>query len=229
MIISERISRLREEIDSVCQRVDRKADEITILAASKQKSHIDISDASGCGIENFGENYLQEAETKMEALPDESLSWHFIGRIQSNKTKKIAERFDWVQTVDRMAIAERLSNARERSSSPAVPLNVCIQVNLDNEPQKAGVSVEELPDLISQVSTLPYLNLRGLMAIPQASQEETDSRAAFALLRRLFEDARCNDVNRWDTLSMGMSMDYRIAIEEGATMIRLGTTIFGPR
>ena len=156
----------------------------------------------------------------MTALSDLDIVWHFIGAIQSNKTRDIASRFQWIHTVDRARIASRLDAAAERR------LDICIQVNIDAEPQKAGVAPSDLPDLVSHIQCLPRLRLRGLMTIPRA---DGDHRASFRALRSLF-DAQAKDAgDHWDSLSMGMSDDFEIAVEEGATMVRIGTAIFGPR
>lgn len=191
-----------------------------LVAVSKARSAAEVRAAFAAGQRDFGENYLQEAVGKMTALPDLDIVWHFIGAIQSNKTRDIARRFQWVHTVDRARIASRLDAAAEHR------LDICIQVNIDDEPQKAGVAPSDLPALMSHIQGLGHLRLRGLMAIPRAGG---DHRASFRALKSLF-DAHANDAgDHWDSLSMGMSEDFETAIEEGATLVRIGTAIFGPR
>ncbi len=176
--------------------------------------------AQEAGQRDFAENYLQEAIAKMDALSGLGIVWHFIGAIQSNKTRDIAQRFQWVHTVDRARIATRLNAAAERT------LDVCIQVNIDAEPQKAGIRPDGLHGLVAQIRDLPRLRLRGLMTIPRA---DGNHRASFRALKSLFDKLAPDAGAEWDTLSMGMSDDYEAAIEEGATMVRIGTAIFGPR
>lgn len=196
-----------------------------LLAVSKTRPAEDIRAAHALGINDFGENYLQEALPKIEALQALGLTWHFIGPIQSNKTRPIAEHFDWVHSVDRDKIARRLN---EQRPADAPPLQVCLQVNVSGEASKSGVSPAELPALAEAVMQLPRLRLRGLMAIPAATTSEAQQRATFAQLRGLFEDLqpRAPDL---DTLSMGMSGDLESAIAEGSTLLRIGTALFGPR
>lgn len=191
-----------------------------MVAVSKARNAAEIRAAYDGRQRHFGENYLQDAVPKMTALTDLDIVWHFIGAIQSNKTRDIARYFQWVHTVDRAKIANRLNAATER------PLDVCIQVNVDAEPQKAGVSPGELPDLVARFRELPRLRLRGLMTIPRA---DGDRRASFRRLKSLFDDLADEAGEHWDSLSMGMSDDFEIAIEEGATLVRIGTAIFGPR
>ncbi len=177
----------------------------------------------------FGENYLQEALDKMQEVarlqPDTALSWHFIGPIQSNKTRPIAENFHWVHTVERLKIAQRLSEQRPPELGP---LDICLQVNISGEASKSGAREQELPELARQVAALPNLRLRGLMAIPEPTDDEAQQRAAFARLRRLFDSLRADGL-LLDTLSMGMSGDLAAAIAEGATIVRIGSAIFGAR
>ena len=227
--ISKKIDAVKEEVASTCARVDRAFSSVVICGASKTRSSAEIREAYDYGIRDFGENYVQEAAPKIEALADTEIIWHFIGRIQSNKTKQIAESFDWVQTVDRFSIARRLSDARAKSRKKDRPLNICIQVNVDDEGQKAGVNADELPDLIYETVHLPNLRLRGLMAIPKAPEQASDSMNPFIKLKELFNTHAPPEASHWDTLSMGMSGDFKEAIAAGATIIRLGTSIFGPR
>lgn len=203
----------------------RDAAEITLLAVSKTKSADAIREAAAAGQRQFGESYVQESVDKIQLLSELGLTWHFIGPLQSNKSRPVAEHFDWVQSLDRLKIAERLSQQRPRSRGP---LQVCIQVNISDEPQKAGVSVAELPALVAAVRALPGLQLRGLMAIPEPSSDPLLQRQPFARMRALFDDLRHTD-HQIDTLSMGMSDDLEAAVAEGSTMVRVGTAIFGSR
>ena len=197
-----------------------RAPRTRLIAVSKARTAAEVRAAFDAGQRDFGENYLQEAVAKTKALSDLDIVWHFIGAIQSNKTRDIARRFQWIHTVDRARIASRLDAAAER------PLDICVQVNIDAEPQKAGVAPSDLPALVTHIHGLPRLRLRGLMAIPRA---DGDHRASFRALRSLFDDLADDAGDHWDSLSMGMSDDFEIAIEEGATMVRIGTAIFGPR
>ena len=215
---------LREQIAAACQKVERDPDTVTLLAVSKTRSAPELAALADQGQRDFGENYLQEALDKMDALAKRDLVWHFIGPIQSNKTRDIAARFDWVHSVDRLKIARRLS---EQRPAGLPPLNVCIQVNVDDEDSKSGVPLQEVPELVAAVAALPHLSLRGLMAIPRADSDD-HNREAFRQLAMTLSQLR-NTMPALDTLSMGMSADYAVAIEEGATVVRLGTALFGPR
>jgi pyridoxal phosphate enzyme (YggS family) len=177
------------------------------------------------GVTDFGENYLQEALPKMDTLTDLRLRWHFIGGIQSNKTRAVAERFDWVHSIDRFSIARRLS---EQRPFHAPPLNLCIQVELVPEPNKGGVAPEEVGRLAASVAELPRVALRGLMCVPPPQSNAGAERAVFARLRILLEELNASG-HKLDTLSMGMSGDFESAIAEGATVVRIGTALFGPR
>ena len=196
-----------------------------LLAVSKTRPAEDLKRAWELGQRAFGENYLQEALEKMEALSGLDITWHFIGPIQSNKTRAIAEHFHWVHSVDRFKIARRLSDQRPPGLAP---INLCLQVNISGEDSKSGVREDELPELVAQVRDLPNVALRGLMAIPAPSQEPERQREPFARMRQLLEGLRTN-APELDTLSMGMSADLEAAIAEGATLVRVGTDIFGPR
>ena len=191
-----------------------------LLAVSKAHSAAQVRAAYAAGQREFGENYVREALAKIAALADLDIAWHFIGAIQSNKTRDIARHFHWVHTVDRAKIATRLDAAVDR------PLDVCVQVNVDAEPQKAGIEPNALPALIAHIAALPRLRLRGLMVIPR---QDGDRRLAFRRTRMLFQSVASNAGEHWDTLSMGMSDDFETAIGEGATIVRIGTAIFGPR
>jgi len=205
---------------------------VRLLAVSKTHPPARIAEAYGAGQRAFGENYVQEALEKMETLAAllgregaGALEWHLIGPLQSNKTRAAAERFDWVQSVDREKIARRLS---EQRPAALAPLNVLIEVNLSGEPSKSGIAAEAAAGLAHTVAALPRLRLRGLMSIPAPSSDKAEQRAAFRAVRELFERLHAEGLEL-DTLSMGMSDDMEAAIEEGATMVRIGTAIFGPR
>lgn len=203
----------------------REPTSITLLAVSKTFSDIAIREAYAAGQHAFGENYLQESLRKIAALRDLPIEWHFIGPIQSNKTREIAENFAWVHGVDRLKIAERLSAQRPVSMPP---LNICLQVNISNEASKSGVMPIELEKLARAAVNLPRIKLRGLMAIPAPSNAPSIQRQAFAQLNNLFCSLNKKGV-MLDTLSMGMSHDFPAAIAEGATLVRIGTAIFGNR
>ena len=223
---------LRDNISNLLERVRRGAEksqyrnsDILVVAVSKARTAQDIRAAHACGLTHFGENYVQEALQKMPDLQDLPLVWHFIGPVQSNKTKTIAAHFSWVHSVDREKIAQRLD---EQRPPHLPPLQVCLQVNVSGEKSKSGVAVADLPALAETVLAMPRLKLRGLMAIPAASRDSREQRAAFAALRRALEQLR-GLAPGIDTLSMGMSADMESAIAEGATIIRIGAAIFGPR
>jgi pyridoxal phosphate enzyme (YggS family) len=196
-----------------------------LVAVSKHQSTAAVAAAHAAGLSHFGENYVQEGMVKIEALAALPLTWHFVGALQTNKTRAVADHFDWVHTVDRLRVAERLS---EHRSADRVPLNVCLQVMLTPEPGKAGVSPAALPALAHAVASLPRLRLRGLMCLPPASDDPTTQRAHFRALADLLSRLQAEGL-ALDTLSMGMSGDYTAAILEGATLVRLGTAVFGER
>ena len=220
--IEQMIAKVRARIREAAQAAGRDPAGVGLLAVSKTQPAAAIRQAHAAGLVDFGENYLQEALAKQAELADLPLAWHFIGPIQSNKTKPIAEHFAWVHSVDRLKIAERLSEQRP-AELPA--LNICLQVNVSGEASKSGCAPEELPALAAAVAALPNLRLRGLMAIPEPTDDPTEQRAAFARLREL--QARLP--YELDTLSMGMSHDLESAIAEGATWVRIGTALFGAR
>ncbi len=201
------------------------ADSVTILAVGKGQPANMLRAAAPLGLKDFGESYVQEALAKIEALRDLGLTWHFIGRLQANKTRPVAAHFDWVHGVDRLKIAERLS---EQRPFHAPPLNVCLQVNIAGELSKGGAAPGELPALAAAVARLPRLKLRGLMCIPPDEDDPALQRHWFAAMRREFEALNASGAGL-DTLSMGMSGDFESAIREGATLIRIGTALFGPR
>lgn len=215
----------REAIAQAAKAAHRNVTEVRLLAVSKTFPAQAVREAYQAGQTVFGENYLQEALEKIEALRDLPLEWHFIGPIQSNKTRTIAENFAWVHSVDRLKIAERLSAQRPPH---LLPLNVCIQVNVSGEETKGGVAPAEVARLAQEVMRLPRIKLRGLMAIPAPAANEMEQRAPFAQMRILLDKLNSQGMTL-DTLSMGMSHDYPAAILEGATIVRVGTLIFGSR
>lgn len=220
--IAANISTLEQRIRDAAQVARRDPSSIGLLAVSKTKPAADLREAYAAGLRHFGENYLQEALGKQQELADLPLHWHFIGPIQSNKTRAIAEHFDWVHSVDRLKIAQRLSEQRPEHL-PA--LNICLQVNVSGEASKSGCTPAELPALAAAVAELPRLKLRGLMAIPEPTDDPRAQHAAFAQVRNLLESLP----HALDTLSMGMSHDLEAAVAQGATWVRIGTALFGAR
>jgi len=221
----QQVRLVRNRIETATRDAGRNVDSVTLLAVSKGHSANSIRAIAEAGVRDIGESYLQEALGKIEALTDLPLTWHFIGRLQANKTKVIAGHFDWVHGVERLKIAERLS---EQRPFHALPLNVCLQVNIGGEGSKGGVTVAELPALAAAVSVLPRLKLRGLMCIPPDEDDPTRQRMWFAAMRRALEELNVAGAGL-DTLSMGMSGDFEAAILEGATIVRVGTALFGER
>lgn len=227
--IEQNLQAVRRSIAQASTEAQRPADAVTLLAVSKTFGADAVLIAAAAGQTAFGENYLQEAIDKIAAvrlaLPQSSIEWHFIGPIQSNKTRPIAEHFDWVHTVEREKIAARLSEQRPDSMPD---LNICLQVNISGEASKSGVSPDDLPALAHAAAQLPKLRLRGLMAIPEPQTDPVLQCAAFAQLRALYEQLRAEGLPL-DTLSMGMSADLQPAVLEGATIVRVGSAIFGSR
>ncbi|HWP19054.1 MAG TPA: YggS family pyridoxal phosphate-dependent enzyme [Burkholderiaceae bacterium] len=225
--IPQNIQQVQERIARACERAGRPVESVTLLAVSKTFDADCVRQAHATGLWRFGENYVQEAVQKMDALADlrPHLEWHLIGPLQSNKTRVVAERFDWVHSVDRLKIAERLS-AQRPGSLP--PLQVCLQVNISGESTKSGLAPHEVREAAHAVARLPRLVLRGLMAIPEPAGDEAAQRAPHRALRDLLEQLR-HDGLALDTLSMGMTQDLEAAILEGATLVRVGTAIFGRR
>ncbi|HXP63901.1 MAG TPA: YggS family pyridoxal phosphate-dependent enzyme [Steroidobacteraceae bacterium] len=219
------MNHVRSRIRSAAIAAGRDPESVTLVAVTKAKTAESVRLAATAGVTDFGENYLQEALGKMEELAGLNLTWHFIGGIQSNKTRAIADRFDWVQSVDRLSIARRLS---EQRPFHAAPLNVCIQVALVHETTKGGVAPEALPQLAAAVAALPRIKLRGLMCVPPPQPDAAAERAVFARLRHALEELNAGGL-KLDTLSMGMSGDFESAIAEGATLVRIGTALFGAR
>lgn len=223
--ISTNLQAVRARIAAAAQQAGRRAEDITLLAVSKTVPPERIREAAVAGQRAFGENYAQEGIGKMTALALPGLEWHFIGPLQSNKTRPVAEHFDWVHSVERLKVAARLSAAH---GADRPPLQVCVQVNVSGEASKSGVSPAETAALAHAVAALPNLRLRGLMTIPEPSENAILTRRRFATLREL-RDALNADGLSLDTLSMGMSHDLEEAILEGATIVRVGTAIFGER
>ena len=216
---------VRQRIAAAETRFNRSRDSVVLLAVSKTRTPAAILAVARQSQRRFAENYLQEALPKIETLASEGLEWHFIGRLQSNKTEAIARHFDWVHTLDRAKIATRLNDQRP-SSLP--PLNVLVQVNIDEEPTKSGISLDQLPALIEVVMQYPQLRLRGLMALPAPRTDFEQQRMPFRRLAKAWAQLRDRGI-ALDTLSMGTSEDFEAAIAEGATFLRIGTAIFGPR
>jgi hypothetical protein len=219
------VNHVRSRIRSAAIAAGRDPESVTLVAVTKAKTAESVRLAATAGVTDFGENYLQEAQVKMDQLADLKLRWHFIGGIQSNKTRTLAERFDWVQSVDRLSVARRLS---EQRPFHAPPLNVCIQVALVPEPTKGGVAPDALLKLATAVAGLPRLVLRGLMCVPPPQPNAAAERAVFARLKAALTDLNAGGL-KLDTLSMGMSADFESAIAEGATLVRIGTALFGAR
>ncbi len=219
------IRSVRERIRRAAAAAGRSVDSVTLLAVSKTHSVDLIRGAAQEGIEHFGESYVQEALPKIETLKGLELTWHFVGQVQGNKTKAIAETFHWVHGVDRLRIAKRLSDQRPFH---APPLNICLQVNVGDESTKGGVAPGELPELAKAVAALPRLTLRGLMCIPPPEDDPSRQRQWFSQTARLLQSLQVPGTTL-DTLSMGMSDSLEVAIEEGATLVRVGTALFGAR
>ncbi|MEJ2141159.1 MAG: YggS family pyridoxal phosphate-dependent enzyme [Gammaproteobacteria bacterium] len=223
--IQQRLQAVQQQIFQAEKRFGREAGSVHLLAVSKTRPAEDILAVYQTGQTAFGENYLQEALEKIRQLADYDIHWHFIGPIQSNKTKDIARHFAWVHSIDRLKIARRLS---EQRPAELPPLRVCIQVNIDKEASKSGVSPGGVLPLAKEIQKLPNLQLKGLMAIPTATTDFTSQRDAFARVRTIYEQLQQTGISV-DTLSMGMTNDLEAAIAEGSTMVRIGTAIFGPR
>jgi len=219
------VNHVRSRIHQAATAAGRDPAAVTLVAVTKAQTAETIREAATAGVTDFGENYLQEALAKMDRLADLTLRWHFIGGIQSNKTRAIAERFDWVHSIDRFNIARRLS---EQRPFHAPPLNLCIQVELVPEPNKGGVAPGEVGRLAAAAAELPRVCLRGLMCVPPPQPGAAAERAVFARLRLLLEELNAGG-HKLDTLSMGMSGDFESAIAEGATVVRIGTALFGAR
>jgi len=223
--IEKNLNHIHAQIVRAAEAGNRDPGSVLLLAVSKRKPASDIRLAFALGQIHFGENYLQEAQQKMRELQDLDICWHFIGHIQSNKTRDIAAAFDWAHCVDRVKIARRLS---EQRPAEMAPLNVCIQVNIDHEDSKAGIDLAAVPELALAMQALPGIRLRGLMAIPAPRAGFNEQRPAFARLASTLAELQRQGIN-CDTLSMGMTQDMDAAIAEGSTLVRIGTAIFGER
>lgn len=219
----DRYHKLANRLTETARRHGRAAEEVHLLAVSKRQSVDAIKRIAAYGQRSFGENYLQEAESKIAALATFKLEWHFIGKLQSNKTREIATLFDWVHSVDRLKIAQRLNDQRPET---AAPLNICVEVNIDAESSKGGVAIDEVPSFVDSLAAFPRLRIRGLMAMPAQQTCFEQQRRSFRRLREIFSNVDCP---AFDTLSMGTSDDFEAAVSEGATIVRIGTALFGPR
>lgn len=223
--IAQNLANISQRIKVAAKAVGRDPRRIKILAVSKTHSAEKIREAYAAGLTRFGESYVQEAIPKIQVLNDLPLEWHFIGPIQSNKTREIAEHFDWVHSIDRLKIASRLNEQRPKNRKP---LNICVQINISMEASKSGIVQQALQDFVTQLKPLRRLKLRGLMAIPQQTKDQQQQRTLFAELRRLFDDLN-QEGYQLDTLSMGMTDDLEAAVMEGSTLLRIGTGLFGAR
>ncbi|MGH8477161.1 MAG: YggS family pyridoxal phosphate-dependent enzyme [Methylococcales bacterium] len=222
MTIGERLAQVRSRIARAEQESGRSPGSVCLVAVSKTRAPEALISAYRNKQRHFGENYLQEAIEKQQSLANYRITWHFIGPVQSNKTRIIANRFSWVHSVDRLKIAHRLDEQRRPELGP---LNICLQINIDSDKAKSGIRIEQLPELAAEIARLPKLRFRGLMAIPAVNES---AKASFRKMRVAFEALRV-DGYKIDTLSVGMSGDLESAIEEGSTLVRIGTSIFGPR
>ena len=223
--VTENLRKIRDLLHVAAIEANRDPAGVRLLAVSKKQPLEKIREAYAAGQREFGENFVQEGVEKIAAMDKKDITWHFIGHLQSNKTRVVAENFDWVHTIDKLKTARRLS---EQRPDGLPPLNVCLQVNVDDEESKSGVTPEALPDLAAACAKLPNIRLRGLMCVPAIREEPDAQRMPFAALRELAEKLRTDGVDT-DTLSMGMTADFRAAILEGATIVRIGTALFGER
>ncbi len=223
--ITTNLAFIQQQILTFCQKYQKNTNFVQLLAVSKNKPIEDIRSAYLAGQTRFGENYLQEALKKIKALNDTSIEWHFIGAIQSNKTRELAEHFPWIHSVDRLKIAQRLSQQRP-TSLPS--LNICLQINISEEASKSGFSLVDIESVARKINSLPNIRLRGLMAIPAKATSSHEQREAFARMNQVFCTLQ-KQYPQIDTLSMGMSNDMEAAIAEGSTLLRIGRAIFGDR
>jgi len=223
--VTENLNVVRDLLAKAAIEANRDPDSVKLLAVSKTHALSAILEAADAGQLDFGENYVQEGVEKVDSCARKDLVWHYIGHLQSNKTRDVAERFDWVHTVDSLKIARRLSAQRPTGRSA---LNLCIQVNIDDADSKSGTTAQQAIDLAADIAELPRVKLRGLMCLPSIRDSLDGQREPFARLRELAQTISSSGI-RLDTLSMGMSGDFRAAILEGATIVRIGTAIFGPR
>ena len=225
MKITANLEQIQNEITTAENQYSREAGSVCLLAVSKTRSIDEIMTAFDAGQRHFGENYCQEAIDKIEAINQKDIIWHFIGPIQSNKTRQIAENFDWVHTVDRIKIARRLNESRHENLPQ---LNICIQINISGEKTKSGIEINETESFIKELELFERLKVRGLMALPAKTDNVDNQRAAFSLIKNKFDDLKQTHPDL-DTLSIGTTDDMTAAIAEGATIVRIGTAIFGPR
>ncbi|MCW9047518.1 MAG: YggS family pyridoxal phosphate-dependent enzyme [Gammaproteobacteria bacterium] len=223
--IAKNLMQIQHNISQYCEKYHRNPQDVHLLAVSKTKPAADIRAAFNAGQVSFGENYLQESIDKINDLADLPIEWHFIGAIQSNKTREIAENFAWVHSVDRLKIAHRLSQQRADSLAP---LNICLQINISHESSKSGFNIDDTEAAVNEIIELPNLKLRGLMAIPAKADNLLEQRAIFSQMKTLLTKLQTQHT-QLDTLSMGMSGDMEAAIAEGSTLLRIGTAIFGER
>jgi len=223
--VTENLRKIRDLLHFAAIEASRDPADVQLLAVSKKQPLEKIREAYAAGQREFGENFVQEGVEKIAAMDKDDITWHFIGHLQSNKTRVVAENFDWVHTIDKLKTARRLS---EQRPDGLPPLNVCLQVNVDDEESKSGVTPGALPELASACAKLPNIRLRGLMCLPAIREQPDAQRIPFAALRELAEKLRTDGVDT-DTLSMGMTADFRAAILEGATIVRIGTALFGER
>lgn len=223
--VTENFRKIQDLLAKAAADAGRSPDEILVLAVSKSKPASAVLEAYAAGQRDFGENFVQEGLEKIAAVARDDVTWHFIGHLQANKTRAVAQHFHWVHTIDRLKIARRLSEQRPDDSPP---LNVCIEVNIDAEASKSGVAVDEVASLASAVVELPQMTLRGLMCLPAMRDTFEEQRRPFARMRGILQSLNESGLSL-DTLSMGMTADYAAAIHEGATIVRIGTAIFGAR
>lgn len=223
--VTENLALIKDLLTSAAKAAGREPGTVKLLGVSKKQPLSKILAAADAGLVDFGENFVQEGVDKIDQTRERNLTWHFIGHLQNNKTRVVAEYFDWVHTIDNLKTARRLSDQRPESLGP---LKICLQVNIDAENAKSGVAIDQLPALAAAVSELPNLTLRGLMCLPMQRTQPDEQREPFARLRQMAESLRSFGIET-DTLSMGMSGDYQAAILEGATIVRIGTALFGER
>lgn len=226
--VKANLSRIRQDMEQACHRSGRDPQSVRLIGVTKQVPVEKIREAAAAGLSCFGENYVQEGIRKIEALSDLSLEWHFIGHLQTNKVKQAVQRFSWIHTVDRLSLAKELD---KRAGNQGHRVSVLLQVHLGDEETKGGVAPEDLEDLFDAVQAMEWLDVRGLMAVPPYFEDPEAVRPFFKSLRQWLEKLRPRAIHpeRLTELSMGMSHDFHVAIEEGATMIRVGTALFGPR
>ena len=223
--IKKNILEVKKNISKISLDFNRAEDSVTLMAVSKKQSTASIREAYKAGQKDFGENYLQESISKIQELRDLEIVWHYIGSIQSNKSKLVAENYDWIHSVAKIATLKKINNYRDSNKEK---INICIQVNIDSEETKSGIHVSEVEDFIKECSSMSQINIRGLMAIPKFQKDNDLKNVAFSKIKSLFDDLVLKGY-KLDTLSIGMSGDYEEAIGSGSTIVRIGTAIFGER